>query len=241
MTANSASTCAAHNDDAPVAMELRDVNSSYGRTAVLRDVTIRVAAGSVTALIGPNGAGKTTTLRAASGLLKPTSGHILLDSKDVTDSSPHNRARMGLCHVPEGKGVYRTLTVRENLLMQIPDRSVSEGIERAVAAFPILGKRLGQQAGTLSGGEQQMLALCAAYLRRPRVVLVDEPSLGLAPIVVDAVFEFLHALRTEGIALLLVDQYATRTLALADYAYVMRRGQIGYAGEASALLRGDVF
>lgn len=223
------------------ALELRGVDCGYGGTTVLRDVSLTVPAGAVTALVGPNGAGKTTSLKVMSGLLRPGRGQVLLDGTEVTRLASHRRARRGLCHVPEGKGVYRTLSVRENLVMQVPGRRVDAGIERAVAAFPVLGKRINQQAGTLSGGEQQMLSLSAAYLREPRVVLVDEPSLGLAPIVVDVVFEFLARLRAEGIALLLVDQYATRALAIADTAYVLRRGRIVHAGVAAALLAGDVF
>lgn len=234
-------TNAPRTSTAPAALELRGVSSSYGETKVLRDVSITVEPGSVTALIGPNGAGKTTSLRAASGLLKATSGDIYLHGEKVTGASPHKLAGMGLCHVPEGRGVYRNLTVEENLTMMSPPGTVAEGIEKATATFPILGKRLSQKAGTLSGGEQQMLSLSAAYLRKPSIVLVDEPSLGLAPIIVDVVFEFLKTLKTEGIALLLVDQYALRTLAIADNAYVLRRGQIAYAGGAGELLNGNMF
>jgi branched-chain amino acid transport system ATP-binding protein len=204
-------------------------------------VSLRVRRGGVTALIGPNGAGKTTTLKVVSGLLRPTAGQVLIDGAEVTKASSYVRAKKGVCHVPEGRGIYRNLTVRENLVMMIPTRSVTEGIDRATTAFPILGKRLSQTAGTLSGGEQQMLALSAAYLRNPRVVLVDEPSLGLAPIIVDAVFRFLETLRAEQVSLLLVDQYATRALAIADDAYVLRRGSIVYSGSAAELRDGNVF
>jgi branched-chain amino acid transport system ATP-binding protein len=224
------------------ALELTGINAAYGATSVLRDVSLRVEPGSVTALIGPNGAGKTTTLRVASGLMRPTSGRILLEGEDVTRQSPAKRSRAGLCHVPEGRGVYRNLTVRENLLMQANGGShAQEAIETATSVFPRLGERLSQKAGTMSGGEQQMLALSAAYVANPRLVLVDEPSLGLAPIIVDLVFDFLRTLREKGTALLLVDQYALRTLAIADRAYVLRRGEIVYDGEAAPLLEGDMF
>jgi branched-chain amino acid transport system ATP-binding protein len=223
------------------ALELKDVSASYGTTAVLRKVSLTVAPGSVTALIGPNGAGKTTSLRVASGLMKPSSGEVLVDGVDVTKTSAARRAKSGMCHVPEGRGVYRNLTVKENLLMQASTTSAKESIDIATSVFPRLGERLSQKAGTLSGGEQQMLALSAAYVAQPKLVLVDEPSLGLAPIIVDLVFDFLKTLREKGVALLLVDQYALRTLAIADHAYVLRRGEIAYDGEAAALLQGNMF
>ncbi len=221
-------------------LELRGVNASYGATAVLRNVSLSVAPGSVTALIGPNGAGKTTSLRVASGLMKASSGQVLVDGVDVTSTSAARRAKNGMCHVPEGRGVYRNLTVRENLLMQAGSSNAKECIEIASSVFPRLGERLAQRAGTLSGGEQQMLALSAAYVAHPQLVLVDEPSLGLAPIIVDLVFDFLTTLREKGVALLLVDQYALRTLAIADHAYVLRRGEIAYEGDAKELLAGDI-
>ncbi|MEX5635894.1 ABC transporter ATP-binding protein [Parafrankia sp. FMc2] len=223
------------------ALELRGINASYGNTAVLRDVSLTVAPGSVTALIGPNGAGKTTSLRVASGLMRPSDGAVLVDGVDVTKASAARRAKAGMCHVPEGRGVYRNLTVRENLLMQSSAARPKEAIELATSVFPRLGERLSQKAGTLSGGEQQMLALSAAYVANPKLVLVDEPSLGLAPIIVDMVFEFLKTLREKDVALLLVDQYALRTLAIADQAYVLRRGEIAYDGAASGLLQGNMF
>jgi branched-chain amino acid transport system ATP-binding protein len=240
-TSEAATEAGAATVDGPPALELRGVSAGYGSTRVLREVSLTVPAGSVTALIGPNGAGKTTSLRVACGLVKPASGQVMLHGTDVTRQAAHRRAGAGLCHVPEGRGVYRNLTVRENLMMQAPADRSRASIEVATDAFPILGKRLSQKAGTLSGGEQQMLALSAAYLSRPNLVLVDEPSLGLAPIIVDVVFEFLHTLRSTGTALLLVDQYAHRTLAIADHAYILRRGEIVYEGEAGKLLKGNMF
>ncbi|MFJ9390838.1 ABC transporter ATP-binding protein [Nocardioides sp. NPDC101246] len=223
------------------ALELKDIDASYGTTAVLRKVSLKVEPAAVTALIGPNGAGKTTSLRVASGLMKPTGGTVLLDGEDITSTGPARRAKRGMCHVPEGRGIYRNLTVKENLLMQANELSAQESIELATSVFPRLGERLSQKAGTLSGGEQQMLALSAAYVASPRLVLVDEPSLGLAPIIVDVVFEFLETLRDKGVALLLVDQYALRTLSIADQAYVLRRGEVVYGGDAKTLLEGNMF
>jgi branched-chain amino acid transport system ATP-binding protein len=217
----------------PAILELRDVVGGYGDSTVIRAVSLRVPAGSTVALLGPNGAGKTTTLRLASGLLKPRSGQILLDGTDVTKLSAHERASRGLCHVPEGRGIFPALTVRDNLVLQTSRRHETEGIEIAIKAFPVLGQRLKQQAGTMSGGEQQMLALASALVREPRVVLVDEASLGLAPLLVDAIFDFLAGLTEQGVALVLVEQYVTRALELAQYVYLLERGQIIFAGPSS--------
>lgn len=216
-------------------LEFNQVSAGYGDTAVLRDVSLWVPPASVVALLGANGAGKTTLLKVASGLLKPTSGQILLDGADVAGQPPHAFARRGVCHVPEGRGVFGNLTVRDNILIQAGGGDVSEAIDKAVSVFPILGKKLGQRAGTLSGGQQQMLALTHAYVTHPSYVLLDEVSMGLAPVVVDEIFEFLAKLAASGCALLLVEQYVTRALALADYVYLISRGRIEFAGEPGEL------
>jgi branched-chain amino acid transport system ATP-binding protein len=223
------------------ALALQGVHAGYGTTTVLRDVTLRVPAGAVTALLGPNGAGKTTLLRTVSGFVPASSGHVHIGGEDVTALRPHRRAAVGLCHVPEGRGVFRGLSVRENLLMQAGRGSEREAVDRAATAFPILGERLGQRAGTLSGGQQQMLAMAAAYVRNPSLVLIDEASLGLAPIVVDEIFAFLEQRTAEGAALLIVDQFVTRALEMASTAYVLHRGTVAFEGSADELLRGDVF
>jgi branched-chain amino acid transport system ATP-binding protein len=223
------------------ALVVRGLEAGYGTTTVLRDVSLRAPAGSVTALLGPNGAGKTTLLRTISGFLPASAGTIEMAGQDVTRWRPHRRAASGLCHVPEGRGIFRGLSVRENLLMQAGRRSEDEAIERAASAFPILGQRLSQRAGTLSGGQQQMLAMAAAYVRDPLLVLVDEASLGLAPIVVDEIFEFLEQRTADGTALLIVDQFVTRALQMASAAYVLQRGTIAFEGSADELLQGDVF
>ncbi|HMC41062.1 MAG TPA: ABC transporter ATP-binding protein [Acidimicrobiales bacterium] len=217
------------------ALELRDVTSGYGRTVVLREVSVTVPAGQVTAMLGPNGAGKTTLLRTVSGFIRPQSGSVHLFGDDVTTAAPYRRFEAGLCHVPEGRGVFRSLTIRENLVMQARKGQERAAIERATDAFPILGSRLGQTAGTLSGGEQQMLAMASAYVREPRLILVDEASLGLAPLIVDHIFAFMERVAREGSALLIVDQFATRALAMADRAYVLSRGSITYAGSPDGL------
>lgn len=214
---------------------LDDVRAGYGDTQVLRGVTLAVPDGSVVALLGPNGAGKTTLLRLASGLLRPTEGRVLLDGEDVSLEAPHALMRRGVCHVPEGRGVFPSLTVRDNLLLQSAPGGEREAVERAVSAFPRLGERINQVAGTMSGGEQQMLALARTYVQSPRLVLLDEVSLGLAPKVVDEIFEFLGVLRAEGAALLLVEQYVNRALALADYVYLLNRGEVAFAGEPAEI------
>jgi branched-chain amino acid transport system ATP-binding protein len=220
---------------------LRGVSAGYGSVRVLRDIDVVVPGGTVVALLGANGAGKTTLLRVASGLLKPSSGHIDLDGRDVTGYSPHALVAAGVCHIPEGRGIFRNMTVQDNLLTFSPAGSEDASIERAVHAFPKLGQRLGQVAGTMSGGEQQMLALARAYIQKPRVVLLDEVSMGLAPIIIDEIFEFLALLVSEGAALLLVEQYVTRALKSADIVYMLSRGSVTFAGQPTELAEDAVF
>lgn len=221
-------------------LELTNVTAGYGDTAVLRDVSLWVPPQSVVALIGANGAGKTTLLRVASGLLKPSEGRMTLDGVDVTGRSPHVLANRGVCHVPEGRGIFPALSVRDNLLIQAGDGDIDAAVDRAVSAFPILGKKLSQPAGSLSGGQQQMLSLSRAYVTHPAYVLLDEVSMGLAPVVVDEIFAFLAELATQGCALLLVEQYITRALELADYVYLLARGRIEFAGEPGELDAGEL-
>ncbi len=241
MTAATSAPVAGHSESPAPALEIRGLQTGYERTTILRDVSITVPASQVTALLGPNGAGKTTLLRAVSGFLPAQKGSITLFGDDVTQLSAHRRFSRGLCHIPEGRGVFRSLTVRDNLVMQSKRKSEAEAIERATTTFPILGARLHQVAGTLSGGQQQMLAMAAAYVRNPRLILVDEASLGLAPLIVDEIFAFLHRLTEGGTALLVVDQFATRALGMATDAYVLRRGEIAYSGSARELLDSDLF
>ncbi len=222
-------------------LELCNVVGGYGDTTVLRDVSLAVPDGSVVALLGPNGAGKTTTLRMASGLLRPRRGTVELDGDDVSRLSPYQRAARGLCHIPEGRGIFPSLTVRENVTIYARRGTEKRAWERAVETFPVLGSRRSQIAGTLSGGEQQMLSLARAYVVEPRVVLVDEASLGLAPLVVDDIFLFLEKLAHEGTALLLVEQYVTRALALADRVYLLNQGTLVYEGPAADLDEERIF
>lgn len=212
-------------------LELRNICAGYGTGRVLENVNLVVPDGAVVALLGPNGAGKTTLLRVLSGLLRPSSGHVLLDGKDVTGDSPFELARAGICHVPEGRGIFPTLSVADNLRLQAPRSVDRRAVELAAAVFPRLEQRRNQLAGTLSGGEQQMLALSRAYVAEPATVLLDEVSMGLAPKIVDEIFDYLRRLATEGISLLVVEQYVARALELADYVYILNRGRIRFAGE----------
>jgi branched-chain amino acid transport system ATP-binding protein len=211
-------------------LELRGIRAGYGEHVVLRDVSLTVQPGSVVAVLGPNGAGKTTLLRVASGLLRPAAGAVLLDGEDVTRTRAHARARRGLCHIPEGRGIYPTLTVRENLVLHSRQGEEAAAVDRATAAFPVLGEKLRQPGGQLSGGQQQMLSLVRAYLTSPRLVLVDEASMGLAPVVVDQIFEFLAEIAASGTALLLVEQYVSRALALASHVYLLNKGGVVFTG-----------
>jgi branched-chain amino acid transport system ATP-binding protein len=222
-------------------LELRNVVGGYGDTTVLRDVSLQVPDSSVVALLGPNGAGKTTTLRMASGLLRPRQGAVLLDGEDISKVSPHRRVASGICHIPEGRGIFPSLTVRDNVVIYSRRGQEKQAWERAVETFPVLGSRRRQIAGTLSGGEQQMLALARAYVANPRVVLVDEASLGLAPLIVDRIFEFLEKLAREGASLLLVEQYVSRALALAETVYLLNQGEIVYAGASADLDEAEIF
>ncbi|HZQ79902.1 MAG TPA: ABC transporter ATP-binding protein [Acidimicrobiia bacterium] len=220
---------------------LENVTAGYGASIVLRDVSLAVPDGSVAALVGPNGAGKTTLLRVASGLMPPRRGRVTLDGTVLTGQASYQAAAQGVCHVPEGRGIFRSLTVRENLMLFSAAGTEGRGLERAVEAFPKLGQRLSQVAGTMSGGEQQMVALARAYIGSPRVILLDEVSMGLAPKLVDEIFVFLERLKAERISLLIVEQYVSRVLAIADYAYVLTRGTIDFAGDPSELEQEDVF
>jgi branched-chain amino acid transport system ATP-binding protein len=214
-------------------LEVRNVSAGYGTGRVLENVNLVVPDGAVVALLGPNGAGKTTLLRVMSGLLRPSAGRVLLDGEDVTNDSPYELARAGICHVPEGRGIFPTLSVADNLRLQAPRSVDRRAVDLASAVFPRLGQRRKQLAGTLSGGEQQMLALSRACVAEPATVLLDEVSMGLAPKVVDEIFDYLHRLAADGLSLLVVEQYVARALELADYVYILNRGRIRFAGEPS--------
>jgi branched-chain amino acid transport system ATP-binding protein len=221
-------------------LDISGLTARYGAATVLRDVDLAVKPGEVVALLGPNGAGKTTLMRAAAGLVPASAGTVTLAGVDVTRRSPHRRARAGLCLVPEGRGIFPSLTVRENLRLQGAPRQRKETLERIVEAFPVLGERLGVPAGRLSGGQQQMIALGRCLVTNPDVVLLDEVSMGLAPLVIDQIFEALERLARTGTALLLVEQYVSRALAMADSVYVLSRGQVSWQGAPSEITEEEI-
>ena len=216
-------------------LELRNVTAGYGSHTVLREVDLVVPDHSVVALLGPNGAGKTTLLRVASGLLRPTAGRLVLDGHDATGWPSHLLAAAGVCHVPEGRGIFRALSVRDNIRLQANPALDLEPVPAVAEAFPRLGERLDQRAGTMSGGEQQMLALAHAYVAGSNTVLLDEVSMGLAPKIIDEIFDYLRRLAEKGAALLLVEQYVGRALELADFVYILNKGRVQFVGEAGEL------
>ncbi|WP_322779394.1 ABC transporter ATP-binding protein [Frankia sp. Cas4] len=223
-----------------MALELTDVEVRYGSVTALRGVSLRVGAGEVVALLGANGAGKTTTLATVSGLLHPVSGEVRLDGEPLAGLPAHEIVARGISHVPEGRRVFPVMSVHENLLMgAYRDRRRARGdIERVFAMFPRLAERRGQAAGTLSGGEQQMLAIGRALMARPRVLLLDEPSMGLAPLVVAMIFSVITEINSTGVSMLLVEQNAHQALAVADRGYVLETGRMVLDGPAH-LLRAD--
>ncbi|HEX3705622.1 MAG TPA: ABC transporter ATP-binding protein [Mycobacteriales bacterium] len=224
-----------------LALQLEDVCVAYGGIRALSGVTLCVPTGSVVALLGANGAGKTTLLRAVSGLIPLESGRIKVGDVRVDGCPPHAIARRGVVHVPEGRGIFPSLTVRENL--ELSRRAVSGGvdpIEAGVSAFPALAERLEVVAGALSGGQQQMLALARALSSKPRLLMVDEISMGLAPIVVNQLFDALREQAYAGTSLLLVEQYVEAALDLADYVYVLEKGVVSDVGESSDVRSGGL-
>jgi branched-chain amino acid transport system ATP-binding protein len=217
------------------ALDIRGLRVSYGGVRALHDVSITVPRGAVVALLGPNGAGKSTTLRTVSGVMRAEVGTITSFGRRIDRVPAYRIARQGIVHVPEGRGIFPSLNVRENLEMAAGVGATidgdGDGIDEATEMFPVLGNRLRQTAGSLSGGEQQMLALARAIMSRPRLLMVDEISMGLAPIVVGHLFEALHTIAATGASLLLVEQYVETALELADYVYVMDKGVIVDVGE----------
>jgi branched-chain amino acid transport system ATP-binding protein len=221
-------------------LELRHVTAGYGPTVVLRDVSVCVQAGSVVALVGPNGAGKTTLLRVAGGLVSPAAGEVLIAGRDVTGSPTYERARSGLCLVPERRGIFPNLSVRENLRLAVPSWATDRSLDPAFDVFPELSRRPRQRAGTMSGGQQQMLALARCFLADAKVALLDEVSTGLAPRTINAIFAALARLVDRGVSLLVVEQYIARALELADVVYQLERGVIAAVSQPSELDRASL-
>ena len=222
-----------------VMLTLEDVRVYYGAIQAVKGISLEVNERELVALIGSNGAGKTTTLRTISGLFRPRGGRIRYDGADLTRLAPHEVVARGISQAPEGRQIFGSLTVRENLMLgtiRRKDRgAIGQDLDRVFDLFPILKERLGQAGGTLSGGEQQMLAIARALMARPRLLLLDEPSLGLAPLLVQRIFDVIARLKAEGVTILLVEQNARQALAVADRAYVLETGRITLSGAARDL------
>lgn len=224
-------------------LEIKDLNVFYGAIHALKGISLSVGEGELVSLIGANGAGKTTTLHTISGLLTAASGSVMLDGKDLQKTAPNKIISMGLSHVPEGRHVFARMTVEENLRMGAyiirDQKKISENLEKVYAHFPRLRERSRQMAGTLSGGEQQMLATGRALMTDPAIVLMDEPSMGLSPLLVKEIFSIIQELHESGITILLVEQNAKMALAVSDRAYVLETGAISMSGRAVELAQDD--
>lgn len=224
-------------------LSISNLHAAYGKVEVLHGISLEVPKGKVVTLVGSNGAGKTTTMRAISGMIKPKMGTVTLGGQDVTGLDSHKIARAGLAHSPEGRRVFATMSVTDNLLLGAfprftkarPRGDIKRDLEKAMELFPRLKERQSQLAGTLSGGEQQMLAMARAVMLNPEVILLDEPSMGLAPILVEEVFRIILRLKEQGITMLLVEQFAAAALNVADYGYVLENGRISVHGPAEKL------
>jgi len=221
-------------------LEVKDLHVNYGGIHALRGISLSVEEKRIVTLLGSNGAGKSTTVRAVSGIAPVSAGDIIFQNRSITGTSAHLIQRMGLVHIPEGRKIFANLTVRENLLMGAYNNSdksdVLKSIESVVTTFPVLASRIGQLGGTLSGGEQQMLAIGRAMMSKPRLLMMDEPSLGLAPMVVAEVFEIIRRIRSEGVTVFLIEQNANAALKIADYAYLLETGKIVLEGSGAQLL-----
>jgi branched-chain amino acid transport system ATP-binding protein len=219
-------------------LEVRDLHVYYGEIHALKGVSFSVAEGEIVTLLGNNGAGKTTTLRALSGLLAPRTGDVRLDQTSLLSIAPHDIVLKGITHVPEGRRIFNRLSVTENLEMGAytrSDRGIGQDMEQVFAIFPRLKERRVQVAGTLSGGEQQMLAIGRALMAKPRLLLLDEPSMGLAPVLVEQIFETVLTINKQGVTILLVEQNAAMALSIAGRGYVLETGRIALEGGAAEL------
>jgi len=220
-------------------LEVKDLNVHFGGIHALKGVSLKVEEGEIVTLIGANGAGKSTTLRTVSGLKKPTSGQVLINGEDVTSTSAQRRVKLGVSQVPEGRRVFALMTVLENLelgsYLRRDRRALAADLDEVFGRFPVLAARRRQLAGTLSGGEQQMLAMGRAMMARPQILLMDEPSMGLAPLLVQEIFDIIASINQTGTTILLVEQNANKALQVANRAYVMETGQIVLSGLAAEL------
>jgi branched-chain amino acid transport system ATP-binding protein len=219
-------------------LEVRDLHVYYGEIQALKGISFRVGPGEIVALLGNNGAGKTTTLRTVSGLLAPRSGEVLFGDHSLVGTPPHDIVTRGITHVPEGRRIFNRLTVVENLTMGAytrGDKGIAEDMERVFTVFPRLKERRTQVAGTLSGGEQQMLAIGRALMAKPSLLLLDEPSMGLAPVLVEQIFDTVQTINKQGVTILLVEQNAAMALSIAQRGYVLETGRIALEGSATEL------
>jgi branched-chain amino acid transport system ATP-binding protein len=227
----------------PPLLTVQGIETFYGNIQALKGISFEVPEGSIVTLLGANGAGKSTTLKSVSGLTPPTQGAVTFMDQPITGRPSEQVVRMGIAHVPEGRELFPELTVLENLKMGAFTRrdkgEMQQSLARVYAHFPILAERRSQLAGTLSGGEQQMLAIGRALMARPKLILLDEPSLGLAPRLVEEIFRIIHDIRASGATVLLVEQNANKALSIADYGYVLETGKIALEGDSRQLLRND--
>ena len=224
-------------------LEVKDLEVYYGVIQAIKGISFHVDKGEIIALIGANGAGKTTTLHTVTGLISPKTGHVLFEGKDITKIPAHKIVSMGMAHVPEGRRVFAELSVYENLKMGAYTRKdkneIEESLKNVYKRFPRLEERKNQMAGTLSGGEQQMLAMGRALMSKPKIILMDEPSMGLSPIMVNEIFDIIRSVSESGTTVLLVEQNAKKALSIADRAYVLETGKIVLEGKAKDLLEDD--
>ena len=216
-------------------LTLSGVHAGYGRASVLHGVSLEVGKGEVVSLLGANGAGKSTTLKTISGVVRAGRGEVRFGGQDITSAAPGAIVKLGVVHCPEGRQVFPDLTVRENLQMGAYARGSRKRVDKVLETFPALRDRVHQPAGTLSGGEQQMLAIGRALMAEPRLLLLDEPSLGLAPLIVEWIFQIIAGFRDEGVSVLLVEQNAALALGVADRAYVLSHGEVRHSGSAEAV------
>jgi branched-chain amino acid transport system ATP-binding protein len=224
-------------------LKLESIESYYGKIQALKGISLEVPEGEIVAILGANGAGKSTTLRTISGLIQPQKGQIYFQEKPIHRAEPHQIVRMGICQVPEGRDIFMGLSLQENLKMGAFTRNdrqaIQNDLERIFQSFPILKERAKQQAGTLSGGEQQMLAIARGLMSNPKLMLLDEPSLGLAPLLVEEIFRIIREINKEGVTILLVEQNANMALQTAQYGYVMETGTVALHDTAENLIQND--
>jgi branched-chain amino acid transport system ATP-binding protein len=224
-------------------LTLNKLSVSYGNIAAVQDINLEVHKGEIVTLIGSNGAGKSTTLRTISGLLRPRTGQVTFEGRKISGMAGHEVVKAGICHSPEGRRIFQRMSVSENLdlgaFLRKDNEQIAADRENVLTLFPVLRERLQQKAGTMSGGEQQMLAVGRALLGNPKLLLLDEPSMGLAPVLVDVIFETIEKIREQGVTVLLVEQNALAALRIADYAYVLESGRLALQGPAAEMLKDE--